>query len=146
MSKSTQKAGPSTSSSSTSMSSILSMVSGAFAMPQQPLTKLPPPLLLVGAEMRIGLSAKDIAREIIARQSEGDIAAGDIFANNRNKAEAMEVIRVEAIINAILTQAKVEVVVPPGIPVSTVGVGNFGAPVASQGATTLYQGASGVVR
>jgi hypothetical protein len=58
----------------------------------------------------------------------------------------MEVIRVQQIINAILTDAKIEIVVPPGVSVSTTGIGNLGAPVISQGTTTSMGIGNGIVR
>jgi hypothetical protein len=38
------------------------------------------------------------------------------------------------------------VVVPPGIPLTSVGVGNMGAPVISQGYTISYKQANGIIR
>jgi hypothetical protein len=55
-------------------------------------------------------------------------------------------IRIEEIINAVLTEAKVDVVIPPGISVMTIGVGNLGAPVVSQGATTTMGIGDGIIR
>jgi hypothetical protein len=40
----------------------------------------------------------------------------------------------------------VDVVIPPGISVMTVGVGNLGAPVVSQGATTTMGIGDGIIR
>jgi len=58
----------------------------------------------------------------------------------------MELIRTQAIVNALLTEAKIEVVLPPGIQIVSVGVGNLGAPVISLGATTTMGIADGVIR
>jgi hypothetical protein len=70
----------------------------------------------------------------------------DVFADGPNVEESMELIRTQAIINALLTEAKIEVVLPPGIQVVTVGVGNLGAPVISLGTTTTLGIADGVIR
>lgn len=129
-----------------SITSILNIILSAFNIPKQPVTPLPPPLLLVGAKLRPGITASEIASRIISRQSEGGLVVGDVFGDGPNTAEAMELIRVEEIINAILTEAKIEVVIPPGVAVSTVGVGNLGVPVISQGATTNIAVGSGVIR
>ena len=107
---------------------------------------MPPPLIMTGAKLRPGLSAQAIAARIIARQSESGREVGDIFADGPNVEETMEVIRIEEIINAILTESKVEIVIPPGVAVSTIGVGNLGAPVVSQGATTAMGIGDGVIR
>ena len=69
-----------------------------------------------------------------------------MFADGPNVEEAMELIRVQAIINALLTEAKIEIVVQPGVSVTTVGVGNLGAPVVSQGTTVTMGIGSGVIR
>lgn len=145
MADNTQKAGPSDKTNLSSMSSILNIINAAFTVPQQPVTPLPPPLLLIGANLRPGLSAKTIASRIISRQSEAGAPVGDIFSKSNNVAESMEVIRLEEIINAILIEAKIEIVVPPGVQVTTIGMA-MGGPVVSQGATTSIAQGYGVIR
>jgi len=129
-----------------SMSSVLSTLNAAFKVQQKPVTQMPPPLLMVGAKLRPGLSARQIASRIISRQSEAGAPVGDIFSEDNNISEAMETIRIQEIVNAILTEAKVEITIPPGIQVSTIGVGNYGAPVVSQGATTAIASGDGIIR
>ncbi len=107
---------------------------------------MPPPLLLAGAKLRPGLTASSIASRIISRQSEAGLVVGDVFGDGPNTSEAMELIRVEEIINAILTEAKIEIVIAPGIAVTTMGTGNLGAPVLSQGATTQIAVGEGIIR
>jgi hypothetical protein len=101
---------------------------------------------MIGAKLRPGVSAQAVASRIISRQSEAGRQVGDVFADGPNNEEAMELIRIEEIINAVLTEAKVDVVIPPGISVMTVGVGNLGAPVVSQGATTTMGIGDGIIR
>lgn len=132
--------------SSTSMSSILKMVSGAFKTPKKPLTPLPPPLILTGANLRTGLSAKEIASRIIARQAEAGAPTGANFSESGNITELMEVIRIQEIINALLLEGKIEIVIPPGVPITSVGIGNLGGPVISQGATSSIAYGYGVIR
>ena len=129
-----------------SISGVLNIISTAFSVPDEPLTPLPPPLLLVGGLLRTGLSADEIASSIIARQSEAGLIVGDVFADGQNTAQAMELIRIQEIVNALLNNAKIEVVIPPGISVSTVGVGNLGAPVISLGSTTNIASGYGIIR
>jgi hypothetical protein len=129
-----------------SIGNILKIIKAAFSIPKQPITPLPPPLLLTGANLRPGITASEIAARIISRQSEAGLIVGDVFADGNNTAEAMEVIRVQEIINALLNEAKIEIVIPPGITVTTIGVGNLGAPVVSNGATTNLAIGSGVLR
>jgi urease gamma subunit len=129
-----------------SINGVLNTIMSAFLIPDTPISPLPPPLIMFGAKLRPGLSAKSIAANIISRQSEAGRVVGNVFADGPNVEEAMEVIRVQEIINALLNEAKVEVVIPPGVQVTTVGVGNLGAPVLSQGATTSMGIGDGVIR
>jgi len=128
------------------MSGVLNLILAAFSIPQEPVSPLPPPLIMAGAKLRPGLSAKSIAARIISRQSESGREVGDVFADGPNVEEAMEVIRLEEIIKAFLGEAVVNVVIPPGISVTTVGVGNLGAPVLSQGVTTSMGIGDGIIR
>jgi hypothetical protein len=129
-----------------SITGVLNLVLTAFSMPSEPVSPLPPPLIMIGAKLRPGLSAQAIAARIISRQSESGRQVGNIFSDGPNVEEAMEVIRVEEIINAILTESVVNVVIPPGVAVTTIGVGNLGAPVVSQGATTAMGIGDGIIR
>lgn len=128
------------------MSNILNLIKGAFSIPKKPLTPLPPPLLLTGANLRTGLSAKDIASRIISRQAEAGAPVGDIYSDSGNVSELMEVIRVQEIINALQLEGKIEIVIPPGVMVQTVGIGNAGIPIISQGATVNIAHGQGVIR
>lgn len=127
------------------ISKVLEVVLSAFNMPTTPMTPIPPPLLLVGANARSGLSARNIASRIISRQSEAGAPVGPMADGSKNVSEAMEVIRIEEIINALITEAKIEIIVPPGVPIVGVG-GNAGGPVVVQGATTSYGQGSGIIR
>ena len=129
-----------------SISGVLNTLLSAFNIPQEPVAPLPPPLIMVGSVLRPGLSAKMIAARIISRQSDSGRQVGDIFADGPNTEEEMEVIRIEEIINAILTESVVNVVIPPGVSVSTTGIGNLGIPVISQGATTTMGVGNGIIR
>lgn len=128
------------------ISGVLNIITSAFSIPQEPITPLPPPLIILGGNLRTGLSAQAIASRIIARQSESGRQVGDVFADGPNNEELMEVIRVEEIINALLTESVVNIAIPPGIAVSTIGIGNLGAPVVSQGVTTNIGVANGILR
>jgi len=144
--KPTQKEGPSSGINLGSISSILQIVLAAFSFPQQPTTPLPPPLIMLGGSMRTGMSSKQIASRIISRQSEAGAPVGDIWGDGENVMEGLITVISEEIVNSIQTEAKVDVVVPPGISLSGVGAGNFGAPVVIQGYTTAYKESNGIVR
>lgn len=145
--ESKQKSGPNTGGFNfSSIANILSIISSAFSLAKTPSTPLPPPLITVGGNLRPGLSSRDIASRIISRQSQAGVRQGDIFVSSNNKSEAMERIRVEEIINALLTEGKVDISIPPGTPISAVGPGNYGAPVVVQGATTSFATGNGIIR
>lgn len=129
-----------------SISSIIGVVLAAFAIPSVPVTPLPPPLLAVGSELRPGLSPSDIASRIISRQSDAGLVVGDVYEDGENTAEKMELIRIEEIINAIQTEAKIEIAILPGVGIIGMGIGNLGAPVVIQGVTTAIASGKGVIR
>lgn len=129
-----------------SINGVVNTILAAFNLPVPPVAPLPPPLVTFGAKLRPGLSAESIAAEIISKQSDAGRVVGDVFADGPNVEEAMEYIRVKAIVDALLTEAKVDVVITPGISVSTIGVGNLGAPVVAQGATTSLGIGDGIIR
>ena len=153
--KSTQKVGPLRNNGgdisikkdfTSSMSSILQIVKAAFIIPQDPVTPLPPPLIMIGGSLRTGMSSKQIASWVISRQSEAGAPVGDIWGDGENPMEGMISIMCKELVNSIQTEAKVDIVVPPGISLTGVGAGNFGAPVIIQGYTTNYKEANGIIR
>jgi hypothetical protein len=107
-------------------------------------TVIPPPLIMVGGKLKPGMSPRNIAARIISRQESAGAPMGPLPDGSNNVSEQMEVIRVEEIINAIITEAKIDVVIPPGIPVTGVGVG-VGV-VTIEGTTTMYASGNGVIR
>ena len=126
-----------------SISGVLNILLSLFKIPEPPIEPLPPPLIMVG---RPGLSSKAIASRVISRQSEAGLPVGNVFADGPNITESMTVILIDEIINALLTESVVNVVIPPGIAVTTVGVGNMGAPVVSQGVTVMMGIGNGIIR
>jgi hypothetical protein len=119
-----------------SISGVLNLILTAFSLPEEPASTPPPPLILAGAKLRPGMSAKAITARIISRLSEAGLPTGDDFADGPNTTNAMISIITEEHVNSIQTEAVVAGAMAPGLPVSTVGVGNLGAPVASTGAST----------
>ena len=116
------------------------------------LFKTPTPLqtiskeeIFLGSKFREGLSAIDIASRIIERKKEAGIGIGPLPSGAENIELQMEVIRVEEIINALLTKAKIEVAIPPGTKLTAVG-GNAGGPIVVQGATIDIVKGEGIIR
>lgn len=83
-------------------------------------------------------SSKTIAA-ILSRRSEAGI--------NPLSPEMEKLIRiiVEEIFNSIQQDARLSIAINPGIPITSAGVGNLGAPVISQGATTQPGSGTGVI-
>lgn len=130
-----------------SMSSILKILLSAFSMMKQPADTLPPPLVFIGAKMRPGLSARDMASRVISRFSESDAISGEIFQEGNNVMTALEVIRMEEVVNAIQTEMKITSTIDPGaILVQTNGVGFAGFPVASVGTNVMIVPSNGVAQ
>jgi hypothetical protein len=128
----------------TSIKGVIDIISSAFKLNFSPQPSLPPPLIFAGGKMRQGLSAQQIAARIISRQQEAGAPIGVLVDGSDNVSERMEKIRVEEMVNAILTEAKIEISIPPGIPVSAVG-GGIGV-VTVQGATTDFASGSGIMQ
>lgn len=130
-----------------SMSSILKILLSAFSMMKQPADTLPPPLVFIGAKMRPGLSARDMASRVISRFSESDAISGEIFQEGNNVMTALEVIRMEEVVNAIQTEMKITSTIDPGaILVQTNGVGFAGVTVASVGTNVMLVPSNGVAQ
>lgn len=129
----------------TSISGVLNLILNAFSIPEPPIEPLPPPLIMIGAKLRPGISSQSIAAEIISKQSDAGRVVGNVFADGPNVEEAMELLRVQQIVSTLLNEAKVDVVIPPGIQVSAVGA-NAAGPVVSQGFTTSMAIGDGIIR
>jgi urease gamma subunit len=128
-----------------SIGSVVDLILSAFKLQKPPIEQLPPPLLLTGGLLRPGVTATEVAARIISRQSESGAVVGDVFADGDNIAEAMELIRIQEIIDALLTESKIEIIIPPGVQVVTVGVSPLG-PVTSFGMTTSPASGWGIIR
>ena len=125
---------------------VINIILTAFSIPEPPVAPLPPPLILAGGSLRPGISAKAITSRIISRQAQSGRQVGNVFIDGDNVEEAMELIRIEEIVNALLTESVVNVAIYPGVPVKTVGVSTFGTPVISAGATTNFGFGNVIIR
>jgi hypothetical protein len=126
-----------------SISNILKMITSVFRSGDVATPPLPPPLILAGANC--GISASDMASKVISRLPEAGIPLGDVYQDGPNAAELLVKIMMEEVTNALQTQASVQVAINPGVQVQGVGVGNLGAPIAVQGATTGIATGRGVI-
>jgi hypothetical protein len=128
------------------LNSVLNVIYGVFSLGRPPLAPLAPPLVTIGAVLRPGLSASEIASNIIDRQSDAGAPVGALPDGSQSVTEAMELIRIQEIILAIQTQAKIDVEIKSGIAVQTYGTGNLGLPVVSFGTTQSLGIGQGIIR
>lgn len=96
------------------LNTLLNTIKNTINSTKLPATNIPPILLVLGGKFRPGMSAKLIASNIISRQSEAGAPFGPNTDGSANIAEAMEVIRIEEIINALKYDSNIQVVIPPG--------------------------------
>ena len=129
-----------------SMSSILKILLSAFSMMKQPADTLPPPLVFIGAKMRPGLSARDMASRVISRFSESDAISGEIFQEGNNVMTALEVIRLEEVVNAIQTEMKISSTIDPGAMIINASGANGGGPVTVVGTNINITESAGVAQ
>jgi hypothetical protein len=142
--KSPQKTGVASPSIS-SIGNILKILQSIFSIMKQPADTIPPPLLFLGAKLRPGLSARDMAARVISRFSESDAVNGEIFQEGNNVMTALMVITMEEIVNAIQTEAKVSIVIDPGAMIINASGANAAGIVNSSGTNVnITAGAGGV--
>lgn len=129
-----------------SMSNILKILLSAFSLMKQPADTLPPPLVFIGAKLRPGLSARDIAARVISRFSESDAVNGEIFQEGNNVMTALELIRMEEIVNAIQTEMKITSAIDPGAMIINASGANGGGPVTVVGTNINITESNGVAQ
>lgn len=125
-------------------STIANLFKNVFTVPT-PLKPISKENILVGVKFREGLSAIDIASKIIERKKDIGIDIGPLPSGADNIDLLMETIRVEEIINALLTKAKIEVSIPPGTRVISQGA-NAGGPIVTIGTTSSISKGEGIIR
>tara|TARA_R110000824_G_scaffold373665_4_gene564079 strand:+ start:4639 stop:5031 length:393 start_codon:yes stop_codon:yes gene_type:complete len=123
---------------------IMGLLENSFS-PSMPLKQVSKEQILLGSKSREGLSAIDIASKIINRKKQAGIPIGPLPSGAQNLDLIMETIRVEEIVNALLTKAKIEVAVAPGTNLTASG-GNAGGPIVVQGMTTSIAKSEGIIR
>jgi hypothetical protein len=91
--------------------------------------------ILFGGFNKSGLSATDIAREIIERKQQIGVPIGNLPDGSESIDEKMERIRVEVILKHLFLNARFLVAIPAGTAVKAEGVSGAGIPVTVVGAT-----------
>jgi hypothetical protein len=145
--KTTQKSGPVTQSGLGSISKVLKLLLGAFNLSQKPAQIIPPFLLLAGAELRPGMSGRDLAANVISRmEADAGIPMGDIFGDGPNAISSAMLIQAQEQVSHIQTKAKVTSVIKPGsVQITAVG-GNAGGPIVVQGSNVSLTQNSGILQ
>ena len=112
----------------------------------EPPTPIPPPLLLVGAKLRPGMSARNLTQNLIERiERKGIPMNSDVFGGDDNLFAVAINMLAEEMLDEIRLNSKVDVVIPPGtIQITAVG-GNAGGPIVVQGANTTITSGDGIV-
>lgn len=145
--KPTQKSGPQLEPKGlSSISSILNMILGVFNIGQTPAQTIPPFLMLVGAELKPGMSGRELAANVISRmESEAGIPMSDIFADGPNAMAAAALVQAQEQVSHIQQKASIQTVIKPGaVQISAVGA-NAGGPIVVQGSNIMPTGVKGVI-
>lgn len=117
----------------TKFSSVLNGLLSLFKIPQVKSRTMPSPIILASST-RPGLSPSLIASRIIERQKEAGIPVGSLPSGKPSPDEIMEKIRIEEIVKALTSEAKIDVAIKPGTTLQATG-GNAGGPVVVVGST-----------
>lgn len=107
--------------------SVVNSLLNLFKLPTNISLPIPSPTVLASAG-RPGLSPSKIAARIIQRQSDAGIPVGPLPSGEISPDEIMERIRVEEIVNAIVTEMRIDVAIQPGTAITGSGA-NAGGPV-----------------
>jgi hypothetical protein len=112
----------------------------------EPQIPIPPPLLLVGANLRPGMSARNLSKNLISRLEQRGIPMGvDVFGGEDNLFAIAITEIAEEMLDEIRLNGKVDIVIPPGtIQVTAVGA-NAGGPILVQGANTIISSGNGII-
>jgi len=124
---------------------IIQTIQGSISVAKAKAQDVPAPIILLGARNKSGLSAREIAKEIIIRQQEAGAPIGPLPDGSESITEKMEVIRVQVLIEHLMKNAKITVVVPAGISLTATGA-NSGGPVIVKGLTDRFVTAQGIIQ
>ena len=109
-------------------------------------TPIPPQILLVGANLRTGMSARNLSKNLISRLEQRGIPMGtDVFGGDDNLFTTSIVMLAEEMLDEIRLNSKVDIAIPPGtIQITAVGA-NAGGTIVVQGANTMITSGNGIV-
>lgn len=107
--------------------SVLNGLLNLFKVPMSTSQRMPTPLILA-TKAKPGMSPSQIASRIIKRQSEAGLPVGPLPSGQVAPAEIMERIRIEEMVKALTSEARIDVAIQPGTSIQGTG-GNAGGPV-----------------
>jgi hypothetical protein len=107
--------------------SVLNGLLNLFKVPTTTSSRMPTPLILA-TKAKPGMSPSQIASRIIKRQSEAGLQVGALPSGKVSAAEIMERIRMEEIVKALTSEARIDVAIQPGTGLSATG-GNAGGAI-----------------
>jgi hypothetical protein len=125
----------------------IEVISSLLSLFKLPSTPAPPvgKIQTLSTKLRPGLAPSKIASNIIKRQSEAGAVIGPNDDGSDNISEKMERIRVEEIVNAIITDARVTITLLPGQTVTASGASPAG-PVQVVGQTITLGSGTGLIQ
>lgn len=104
------------------------------------------PYIVLASKNRSGISARDVAAEIIRRRGEVGLPVGVLPDGEINPDEAMEQIRCEVIFKAISENMRITVATQPGQQVFIQGQTATGVPVFGTGQTITVGSGNGIAQ
>ncbi len=128
----------------TNSGELLQAIIKAMSSSVEPLSLIPPPILMVGAKTKKGLSARNITANTLERLSAEGIPVASVHGKDNLLSKMIEILS-EEIISELITNGKIQISIDPGgVSVNTLG-GNIGGPVSSQGMNTNIITGEGVI-
>lgn len=121
-------------------------IGAAFDFVRPALVPIPPLIMVCSVMQRPGLSAIALAAAIIRRLPEAGINTDALADGSQNKVTAFVRVFAEEIVNEFKDNARIDVVIPPGI-LTSFGTGaNSGGPISVFSTNTTPSVTNGIVR
>jgi len=126
---------------------VINIISSAFNVGEKPVPDIPPFLLTLGANNRLGLSPRNLAANTIERlESKGSIPTNDIFADGPNAISDMVLIMAEEMVKHLQENGKITTIINPGS-IQVLSTGSAGpVPVTTQGSNITITTVKGVIQ
>lgn len=122
---------------------VIEEILNLIAIPKPPDPPIPAPIVMASSS-RPGMSAQKMAAEVIKRKSETGLTVGPLPDGTQNPSELLEIIRMQVIMEEMISQGRITVVINPGIPIIASGIAANGVPVTVNGTTTGFGTGSGI--